>query len=357
VTDKAATTSEPTGSRRVLHALRPSNISAVYVGVALFVLFSLWIPDLWLTSVTFKTLLNNNAIVGLAALALIVPLAAGVVNLAIGAQVGAASIFVGWLLVKHGYGVVPAMAISAVLGLVIGFVTGLLVVYARIESFIATLGTSSLLAAFIAGISDGRQILGMPESFSNLGTGMFLGVTYPVWVMLGVAIVMWYYLARTSAGRRIYAVGGSMDAARLSGVHTNRVVMTSLVLCGLISALAGVLLTARLANADPSIGPAYLLPTFTAAFLGSTQFGARFNVWGTIIAMYVLAAGVKGLQLAGAPVWVPDAFNGAALLIAVAVAKYKGAVGRSRFSAINRILPSRRRPESARAAETKLEVR
>jgi ribose transport system permease protein len=327
-------------ARRVLKWLSPKNISAIYVGVAILILFGLWIPDLFLTEITWRTLLNNNAIAALASLALILPLAAGVINLAIGTQVGAASIFVGWLLVKQGWSIPQALAICLVMGAIIGLVTGWLVVYARIESFIATLGVSSLLAAFIAGISSGRQILGMPPEFANLGTGTFLSITYPVYVLLGVAVLLWYYLERTSAGRRMYAVGGNIEAARLSGVRVNRVIITSLVLCGIVGALAGVLLTARLANADPSIGPAYLLPTFTAAFLGSTQFGGRFNVWGTVISLYVLAAGVKGLQLAGAPVWIPDAFNGAALLIAVALAKYQSAQGRS--SAISRIINRRR---------------
>ena len=108
-------------------------------------------------------------------------------------------------------------------------------------------------------------------------------------------------------------------------------------LCGLITAFAGMLVTARLANADPTIGPGYLLPAFTGAFFGSTQFrGGRSNVFGTLLAVYVLATGVKGLQLAGAPVWFPDVFNGVALLIAVALAKFQSG---GRTKAIARLIP------------------
>lgn len=338
----------PSADRRlaVLRALSPRNISAIYVGIAIFVLFSLWIPDLFLTSTTLKTLLNNNAIAVLAALALVLPLSAGVINLAVGSQLGASSIFVAWLLIHQGYGIGVSVVLALLLGVLIGLATGLLVVYARIESFIATLGVSSLLAAFITGISGGQQILGMPSSFADFGTSIFLGLTYPVWGMLVVAVVLWYYLERTPSGRRIYAVGGNIEAARLSGVRVNRVIVVTLVVGGLIAALAGVLLTARLANADPSIGPGYLLPAFTAAFLGSTQFGGRFNVWGTVVALYVLAAGVKGLQLAGAPVWIPDAFNGASLLIAVALAKYQGAAAQSRLAPLARLLSRSKRGET-----------
>jgi ribose transport system permease protein len=131
-------------------------------------------------------------------------------------------------------------------------------------------------------------------------------------------------LERTPLGRRVYATGGNLEAARLAGVRVTTVVVAALIACATIAAFAGVIVSANLATGDPTIGPAYLLPAFSAAFLGSTQFrGGRFNVWGTIVAVIVLATGVKGLQLAGAPIWIPDLFNGAALLLAVGLAKWE----------------------------------
>jgi len=91
-----------------------------------------------------------------------------------------------------------------------------------------------------------------------------------------------------------------------------------------VSGLAGLLETSKLSTGDPTIGPGYLLPVITAVFLGSTQFrGGRMNIWGTVVAAYVLATGVKGLQLAGLPVWIPDLFNGVALLLAVGLAAWR----------------------------------
>lgn len=317
--------------------LHPKNVSAIYVFIFLVVIFSLWIPDLFLTRTTWRTLLDNQVVTALCAMALVIPLAAGIVNLAVGAQVGAASILIGWLLVKQGMNPALAFLVCAGFGCAIGFGTGLLLVYARIDSFIGTLGVSSLLAAFITAISGGHQILGMPQSFADLGTNQLFGITYPVYFVLIVAAALWYLLERTTAGRQIYATGGNIEAARLSGVHTTRALIGSLVLCGLITSFAGMLVTARLANADPTIGPGYLLPAFTGAFFGSTQFkGGRFNVFGTLLSVYVLATGVKGLQLAGAPVWFPDVFNGTALLIAVALAKFQSG---GRAKAIARLIP------------------
>lgn len=322
---------------RVRKFLAFSNISALYVFVLIFGVFALWIPETFLRWPTWRALLDNQAITAIAALGLLLPLSAGVFNLAIGLQVGFGSIFVGWLLVDAGLPVGPAMVLTALAGGAIGALSGLLVVKARIDSFIATLGVSSLLAATITLVSNGEQILGAPASFVAVGTGDVFGVTYPVLFVVGIAVALWYVLERTPLGRRVYATGGNPEAARLAGVRTSTVVVSTLIACGMIAAFAGMLVTARLGNADPVIGPSYLLPAFTAAFLGSTQFrGGRFNVLGTVVAVYVLAAGVKGLQLAGAPVWIPDAFNGAALLIAVALAKYQSDPGRT--SALRRLL-------------------
>jgi ribose transport system permease protein len=203
-----------------------------------------------------------------------------------------------------------------------------------------------VLLALIAWISGGQQILDLGAGYQKLGTHQTLGITTPVYIMVLVSLVVWYVLERTATGRRVYATGGNSEAARLAGVATGRVVAGALAACGVITGLAGVLVSSRLATGDPTVGPGYLLPAFAAAFLGSTQFrGGRYNVLGTVVAVYVLATGVKGLQLAGAPVWIPDLFNGVALLLAVGLARFQGRAGRT--SAIRRMLASARSGERA----------
>ncbi|MEV7391538.1 MULTISPECIES: ABC transporter permease [unclassified Streptomyces] len=333
---------------RVLAALSFRNVSAVYILAALLLVFAVWIPDTFYTETTIRTLFDSQAIVGLVAVSLVIPLAAGVFNLAVGYQVGAAGIIVGYLLVDHGRGVLFSILAALVAGVLIGLVSGVLVVKARIDSFIATLGVSSLLAALVTAVSDGQQILNLPKPFADLGTNTLQGITYPVIALVLVALMVWYVLERTPLGRRIYATGGNIDAARLAGVRTSAIIVGSLMACGAIASLAGVLVTARLANADPTVGPSYLLPAFTAAFLGSTQFrGGRFNVWGAVLAVYVLAVGVKGLQLAGAPVWIPDAFNGASLLLAVGMAAYASPARRGTKRTLLNALLKRSRPGTA----------
>ncbi len=303
----------------------------------MFIVFSIWVPDTFLQWNTWKALLDSQAVTAILAVGLVIALSAGAFDLAIGTELGFGAIFVGWLLVDKGVGLVPAIVLTLLAGAVIGLVNGILITRVRIDSFIATLGMSSVLLALIAWVSSSQQIVGVGSSFEKLGTTEIFGLTLPVYLMLAVGLVVWYLLERTPLGRRVYATGGNIEAARLAGVRVAAVVICSLVACATIAAFAGMLVTANLGTGDPTIGPAYLLPAFSAAFLGSTQFrGGRFNVWGTIVAVIVLATGVKGLQLAGAPIWIPDLFNGVALLLAVGLAKWETTA--SRAGAVRRLL-------------------
>jgi ribose transport system permease protein len=136
---------------------------------------------------------------------------------------------------------------------------------------------------------------------------------------------MWYVMEYRQIGRYLYATGSNADAARLAGVRTNRLVAISLLVSATVATLAGVLFVMRIGATSVDAGDPYLLPAFAAAFLGATQFKeGNVNVIGTVVAVYVLATGVQGLELAGAPFWVDGLFNGVALIIAVSLAVRSG---------------------------------
>jgi ribose transport system permease protein len=147
-------------------------------------------------------------------------------------------------------------------------------------------------------------------------------------------------IERTSAGRRLYATGANPEAARLSGIRTSRVILLAAIACAVIAGIAGVLESSQLATGDPTIGPGFLLPAIAAVFLGSTQFrNGRMNVWGTVIGAYVIATGVMGLSLAGAPNWTPDMLEGVILIAAVALAYYQR-VPSARAASIRKLFKS-----------------
>ena len=311
-------------------ALSFRNISAVYIFAAMFLIFSLWVPHNFLKWDTWRALLDSQAETAMLAIGLVIALSADAFDLAVGAELGFMSVLSAWLLVDKGVPVVPTVVLTLVAGALIGLANGLLVVRIKIDSFIATLGVSSVLAALTNWVSNSQQIIGLPSGFQSLATTNIFGLALPVYLMLGLGLVVWYVLEWTPLGRRVYGTGGNIEAARLAGVRVAAVTVGALIACGTIAGLSGMLVSANLAAADPTLGPSYLLPAFSAAFLGSTQFrGGRFNVWGTVLAVLVLATGVEGLQLAGAPTWIPDLFNGVALLLAVGLAKFELTTGRA----------------------------
>jgi ribose transport system permease protein len=297
------------------------RFSGLYVWVAIIVLFAIWIPDLFLTEGNFRIIAGDQAITAMLAIGLIVPLAAGVFDLSIAGVMGFSVAMVSYQL-SQGIAAPIAIITTLLCGALIGAVNGFVVVKLNVDSFIATLGMSSILLAGTYFVTDGKQITeGFTDGFLDMGSKPFLGLPLPFFYMIAVAAVMYVVLEKTPLGRYLYATGGNRQAARLAGLRVERIMFGALVTSATVAALTGVILAAKLGTAAPDIGPSYLLPAFSAVFLGSTQIRAgRVNVLGTLIAIYLLATGVKGLQLAGAPSYVNDLFNGLALIIAVALA-------------------------------------
>ncbi|MFF0148490.1 ABC transporter permease [Amycolatopsis sulphurea] len=326
-------------------------MSALYLFAVLFAAFAIWVPSTFLTASTWRSLISDQAITCLVALGAVPALAAGVFELAIGSEVGLGAVLVAWLLADRHLPVPLAIALTIAAAVLVGVINWALIARARVPSFIATLGMSSVLTAVILWLSGGAQILNLPAGFERIANHQIFGLQLPVYVMLAIAILVWYVLERTPAGRGVYAAGADPDAAALAGVRVSRVILCAAVACAVIGGVAGLLESSQLSTGDPTIGPGYLLPGIAAVFLGSTQFrGGRMNVWGTVVAAYVIATGVKGLQLAGAPTWIPDLFNGAALLVAVGIAAHQKSPV-SRTAAVRRLLRSATRSvRSARRA-------
>lgn len=336
----------PSTSGGLRQKLSFTNISAIYILVAVLVVFSLWIPNRFLQLGVWRSLLDAEALTSLVALSALIPLVCGALNLAIGTQVGFAAILSAVFLANAKLPIAIQFPLVIVIGAGIGLVIGLLITRVRIDPIIATLGMSSVLLAGMAWVSNSHQVLFAAEQpdYSKIATTPIFGITIPVFILVAVALVTWFVMERTPVGRRMYAAGYNPESARLAGVNVARLQVGSLVAGGAIAGLAGLLLTSRLNAGDPTVGPSFLLPALTAVFLGSTQFkGGRFNVWGTIISLYVLAVGIKGLQLAGMPSWVNDLFYGLALLFAV---------GLSRWERSGRRLGAVRRATTLRAKKT-----
>jgi ribose transport system permease protein len=206
---------------------------------------------------------------------------------------------------------------------VVGVVNGTLVIKARVDPFIATIGVSSVLLGLSEVIANGTTISqNIPSAFTDLGRTFVAKVPLTLAYVTIVALVLWYLLEQTPYGRRVYATGAARDAARLAGVKTDRIIFLSFLASAVLASLAGVVYGARIGAGPPNVGANYLLPAFAAAFLGSTMIRpGRFNVPGLIVAMFIVAIGINGLQLYGIPFWITDLYQGTVLIVAVVVAR------------------------------------
>ena len=310
----------PSRRARLLHALAFNKIGALYVWLGIVILFSIWVPDTFPTMSTVKQVFNANAITALAALSITIPLAARVFDLSFAYTMTLTGVITAHFLAV-GIPLLPAVLLGLAAGLVIGIVNGIVVVVMRIDSFIGTLATGSLIQALITMATGGTAIIStkLQGGFAKIGQTNVGGFTLPVVYVLIVAIAMWFLLEHTATGRRLYATGFNPDAAKLAGVRVDRLRFASLVVSGSLAGASGLVLAATVGSGDPSAGTSYLLPAFAAAFLGATQLKhGRFNAFGTLIAVLLLGTGTTGLALANAPQWSADMFVGIVLIASLA---------------------------------------
>jgi ribose transport system permease protein len=215
-----------------------------------------------------------------------------------------------------------AVAIGVAVGVGIGVINAIVVVVMRIDSFIATLATGSLIQAFITLLTNEIPITDakLAGSFAHIGQTSIVGLSLPVLYVIVVAVVLWYVLEHTATGRRLYATGFNIESARLAGVKTARLRFVSLIVSAFIAGIAGVVLASTLGTGDPQAGNPYLLSAYAAAFVGASQLRpGRFNAWGALIAVLLLGTGTTGLSLAGTENWTHEMFTGVVLIAALAI--------------------------------------
>jgi ribose transport system permease protein len=300
------------------------RFSGLYLWALFIVVFGIWTPDTFLTSVTLHSVATQQALIAMVGLAVLIPLAAGQYDLSVGAVVNLSTILVTVLQVRNGWSMGPAIAAAIAAGVAIGSVNAILVVRLHVNSFIATLAMTSVVTAFISIIAQESQPPPIiTTAWTSFTQDKLFGFQLVFFYLLIAAVFLWWLLEHTPVGRYIYATGGNVDAARLSGVRTDKWAALTLVMSSTLCAIVGIFY-ASLNGPSLTFGSTLLLPAFAAAFLGSTQLKpGRFNVWGTVLAVYVLATGIKGMQLVTEAQWLGDMFNGVALAAAVSFAVWQ----------------------------------
>jgi len=288
--------------------------------VLLVIVFSLLKPETFLTYFNIRSILSNKSVQALAALSVFIPMVANQFDLSAGFNIGISQVLaIG--LQGQGWPWWAAVAAVLALGALVGLVNGTLITRVRIDSFIATLGTGTVLYGLNAWYTGGQQVLAsLPDAFLAISGDIWI-VPAPALYALVASLVLWVVFEYLPLGRYLYVLGASPRAAELNGISARKYVTLGFVAAGTLAAFAGVVLQSQLQVGQSSVGQEYLLPAFTAALLGATSIRpGRVNVWGTVLAVAVLAVTVAGLNQLGAPFFVEPLFNGSMLILAVGLA-------------------------------------
>jgi len=321
----------------------------VVLTVALALLFSVLLPDTFPTLFNLRAILSDKSIIALLALAAMIPMITGKIDLTVGYGIVLWHILAISLQTRYGLPWPAAVLIVLACAALFGMLNGLLVELAQIDSFIATLGTGTVLYAVAMWHSGGRQVVGeLPAGFVALAGADLLGLPVPAFYVLAVALTLWAVTEFMPLGRALYVIGANPKAAELNGLSVRRHVMGAFVASGLLGGFAGVLLASRLQIGQASVGLEFLLPALVGAFLGSTTIRpGRVNVWGTLVGVSILAIGISGIQQFGGAFYVEPLFNGLTLLISIGIAGY---AQQRRNASIRRRISQRQLDEGAPSA-------
>lgn len=309
-------------TRRINWAELIERAGLVFLLIGVIVLFSILRPNTFATYANFRSITTAQPVMAVAALALIVPLVGGRFDVSVGAILGLCAIACASAMSHFGLPLAVAVVIGIGMGAFIGLINGFIVAYLGVNSIIGTLGVATILGGVVTGYTKGIPISsGLSPVLTDISIQTIAGLPLLLILMAIIAVITWFVLTQTPYGRNLTAVGANAESARLTGIRTKRVVMSSFVLSGVLAGAAGVLQIGSQGNAGPQlVGITFILPALAAAFLGATTWQpGKFTVQGTLIGIFFLGTTISGLSLVGIQPWITDVFNGSAVVLAIAL--------------------------------------
>ncbi|MFN8439692.1 MAG: ABC transporter permease [Caldilineaceae bacterium] len=278
--------------------------------------------DRFLTGQNWSLIVQQVVVVGTLAIGQTLVILTAGIDLSNGMVMAFGSVIMTSFAVDYGLNPVLAIAIGLLLSMAFGLLNGALITFVRLPPFIVTLGTLNIAFAAVR-IYTTTTIANLPETLTLLGNTFTIGqtaITYGSVVMLALFLLIWFVLHQTAWGRHVYAVGNNPEAARLAGISTTRLLISVYTLAGLLYGLAGLLLVARTQVGDPQAGQTANLDSITAVVLGGTSlFGGRGNIIGTLIGALIVGIFRNGLLLIGIPSIYQVLITGVLVILAVSV--------------------------------------
>lgn len=288
--------------------------------IAIIVMFSIASPNAFGSVANLVNITQQMTLLAIVAIGATVVMAVGEFDLSTAAIVSFGGIFVVYLF-KLGVPAPLACVLVLAAAAVFGAFSGYIVSRFQVLSFIVTLAVGTIIGGITFRISQGATLLGdIPADFRDLARGHTLGLPTLTWWLVVISVLVWLLLDKFEIGRRLYAIGGNREAARLAGVRIVPNTMVAFIVSAVLAALVGILLTARIGSASPTGGGGYLLTAYAAVFLGMTAFReGEANLPGTLVGAAIIAVIGNGLTILGVDTFLQDIITGSIILAAVLV--------------------------------------
>ncbi|MDI6894512.1 MAG: ABC transporter permease [Bacillota bacterium] len=306
-------------SKRGLSTIRTilRNYGIILAFVSLFVVLSFSTPA-FLTVRNLHNIVDQSAEVGIVACAMTLAIISGNFDLSVGAIFAFAGCLAA-MVAANGY-VGAGLILGVLAGLLFGLINGSIIAGFRAHSFIATLATGYMIRGLAMILTGGRLIIVGSPAFKTLGQGSFMGIKYPIFVLLVWVVFTWMLLSKTTFGRAVYAIGGNAEAARLSGIRVDRVRTLIFGLNGISAALAGLLTVSRISQGQADIGSLVDLQAISRVVIGGTSIlGGEGAIWRTVFGVLLMRLMANGFNILNVSPFYQRVFEGAVILFAVAL--------------------------------------
>lgn len=301
-----------------------SKLGPLVALVVLVILVTIMNPS-FLSSVNLLNLLRQVSVNALIAFGMTFVILTGGIDLSVGSTLALSGAFVAGL-ISSGMSPLLAMIAGLMVGAILGMINGLLIAKGNMAPFIATLATMTIYRGLTLVYTNGNPITGIGDSFlfQFIGRGYLFGIPFPIIIMLVSFALLFVLLHKTAFGKKTYAIGGNIKAAKLAGVNTDRVQMWIYTLSGLMASLSGIILTSRLNSAQPTAGQAFEMDAIAAVVLGGTSLsGGKGRIFGTLVGALIIGTINNGLNLLGVSSFYQQIIKGIVIIIAVLLDRKK----------------------------------
>ena len=315
----------PQSKPRILEFFSLGGATGPLIGLLLLCVFLSIATDSFLSVRNFLNILDQITVLGILAVGMTFVILIGGIDLSVGSVLALSMMVLGYLNVEAGLPMTIAIMGALAASSIAGLVAGLLITEFKVPPFIATLAMMSIARGLANMITDGSQIIGFPIWFNMsaiIRHGGFLTIT--VAVMLSVFVIALLFERYREGGRKLFAIGGNPEVARLAGINVKRATILVYMACAVLSGLGGILLAARLDAVQPSIGIAYELDAIAAVVIGGTSLsGGTGGIAGTIIGVLIIGVLRNGLNLLSVSPFLQAVIIGSVIVLAVAAETFK----------------------------------